>query len=246
MKTIYSFLKRINSWWVFFLLLIGFFLCQQGFRWRSQWLTRVEIAAKPASSENHERSPNSSVRPRLEKAPDAVLWKTATELEAFFVAIGPETSRRYAFSEISLDVAFPLIYGTLISLLICKTWPEPIAIRLIALPLAAIVFDLSENILHASRGFTGNLPDPLLWICCVLTSLKFLLILLSVLAFLIPVARLPFGSTGKRAKSGKSEKAEGQSGILSLWRRLPACERFWDTSSIPATDCGWPKLYVTL
>jgi hypothetical protein len=82
---------------------------------------------------------------------DARRGYSLTEAEAFLGAIGPEGRRLYALTELSLDLAFPVLYGLffagLLAFVLARAVPERRRVRRLAyLPLAMAVADISENL----------------------------------------------------------------------------------------------------
>ena len=95
--------------------------------------------------------------------------------------------RTYAVSELTLDVLFPFVYATLVGLLIVKLWEKQTAKRLLWLPLVAVGADLLENATLAWQAFK-RLATSLSWISSSMTCIKFLCLLLAIIAILIGAA----------------------------------------------------------
>src|SRR6478752_157815 len=81
-------LERLATWPAVTLLFVLFLLCSQGF----------ELRHKSLGFEN----------PGL----DSRFWYSPEEARDFFEAIGERGRRLYAITEVTLDLAFPLVYGS--------------------------------------------------------------------------------------------------------------------------------------
>src|SRR5437879_2395351 len=108
----------LATWPVVALLVVGFLLCQMGFAWRHK-----------ALGPTHE-------------VPDARLWYTPDDVRTFFDQIGDCGRQLYAFTQVTLDLANPLLYGTLFAVLIVRLFGSRYP-GLVPLPVAAA--DLLEN-----------------------------------------------------------------------------------------------------
>ena len=87
---------------------------------------------------------------------DSRLWYTPADAHQFFQAIGARGRRLYAVTQITLDVLFPLAYGTLLATLIVSLCDEPYARLLVLAPLLTAAADLLENITTAYLAFRFN------------------------------------------------------------------------------------------
>ena len=114
-------------------LLFGIFvLCSGGFDWRSKRL----------GCEN--------------RALDARFWYSPEQACVFFNAIGPTGRRIYAMTQVTLDLVFPLTYGTLFALLIVHVYDQSLAGTLVWVPVLAAITDLLENVTTAFLAWQFN------------------------------------------------------------------------------------------
>ncbi|MGD8570757.1 MAG: hypothetical protein PVJ39_21905 [Gammaproteobacteria bacterium] len=142
-------LRRVPSWPMVGLLFVAFLLCDFAFGWRSDQLF----------------SPN--------KVLDARGWYSPDEAKVLFERLGDEGRWLYAKTEVTLDLAFPLIYGTLFLLLTLRLYHESVAKRLMLVPLIAMVADLLENSLIAYLAWTfDGQASALTWLAAIFTAVK--------------------------------------------------------------------------
>ncbi len=78
---------------------------------------------------------------------DTRLWYTPAEVDAALTPLTPAQRRAAAVVHLTLDVLFPLAYGTLFALLLLKAWPGS---GMWKLALAAATADLGENLALAA------------------------------------------------------------------------------------------------
>ncbi len=111
---------------------------------------------------------------------DTHLWYTAADIAPALEALTPAQRRSVAVGHLTLDVLFPLVYGTLFAILLLKTWPES---GLWKLALAVVAADLMENLSLAAlyllfpAGLEALAPLAASW-----TALKWSLFTLMLLA----------------------------------------------------------------
>lgn len=117
----FSLLERYATWPVVALLFVLFLLCAQGFEWRRKIL----------GYEN----------PGL----DSRFWYSPGEARDFFQNIGESGRRIYVATQLTLDIVFPLIYGTLFAALIIHIYARENAKILVLVPLLTVAADLLEN-----------------------------------------------------------------------------------------------------
>lgn len=154
---------RRAGWPTASLLVLGMWACQLGFFWRSERLGHADLL-------------------------DARQWYSPEEAATLLEGLGASGRSLYAWTEISLDLAFPVLYGLLFALLLARVfrygrvWP--------LLPLAAAVADLLENALIATLAWTySGGATPLAWAAAVFTALKSGLLLLALVALLVGSVR---------------------------------------------------------
>lgn len=75
---------------------------------------------------------------------DTQLWYSRADVAAHMDALTPPERRAAARSHLTVDLLFPLTYGTLLAMLLLKTQPES---RLWLLAPAAVLADVAENLL---------------------------------------------------------------------------------------------------
>ncbi len=142
-------LRRLPAWPLIALLFIGFLLCDLGFDWRSEELgSHIKIL-------------------------DARGWYSPVDARDLFESLGEDGRRIYALTEVTLDLAFPLIYGTLFALLICQLYRAPASDWLILLPVISVMTDLTENSLLFYLAMTFNGQTAFItWIASIATATK--------------------------------------------------------------------------
>jgi hypothetical protein len=108
------------------------------------------------------------------------------DVRKFFEAIGEDGRRLYARTERSLDVAFPIIYGSLFATLLVLLYGRLGAKYLVLVPLLNVLFDFGENFTLSSLAlrFDGKV-QPLARLAVVFTRFKSLLFSISVLLILL-------------------------------------------------------------
>ena len=158
---IYNQLESIATWPVVALLFIIFIIGAQGF----------ELRHKSLGYEN----------PGL----DGRLYYSPDDARDFFNAIGPRGRRTYALTQITLDLVFPLTYGTLFAALIIHLYAPNRARMLVLIPLLTVVADLLENITTAYLAwqFDGR-ASSLTRGAAVFTAVKSVFFLLSLVLLL--------------------------------------------------------------
>ena len=163
---IYRCIEQVATWpWVA-LLFTFFLLCLWGFEWRQ----------KKLGYGNRILDGRSRYSPK--------------DVRQFFQAIGADGRRLYAITELTLDVLFPLIYGSLFAALILRLYEGGVARSLVLVPLVLIAADLAENVtvaIMASR-FNGQDP-PLAKVAVIFTVLKRLLFISSLLLIFFGAVR---------------------------------------------------------
>jgi hypothetical protein len=133
---LHAFVGRIATWPAVALLFIGFVLCTLGFTARSE-----RLGNNP---------------PLL----DVRYWYAPADVKALFDKLGQDGLSFYALTEVTLDLAFPFIYGGLLLILIYRLLePKPARILLLV-PLVGMISDLLENFSIALMAwtYTGGAP----------------------------------------------------------------------------------------
>lgn len=152
----------LATWPMVALLVVGFILCLQGFAWRQRQLGSAA------------------------EVPDVRFGYSPEEIRAVFENWGPDGRRLYAVSQLTLDVAFPVIYATLFAICISRLYPMGWAKVLVLIPAFAGVADLGENLLLAALAWThdGGV-SAWVWVATALTVLKFGAFVVSLLVLLV-------------------------------------------------------------
>ena len=91
-------------------------------------------------------------------------WRgyTPTDAADLFDTLGTDGRVFYAISELSLDILFPFVYGTLLIMLAWRLWRPPWRFIFMAVGVLAVGADLTENGLIAYLAFTfSNSVQPL-------------------------------------------------------------------------------------
>lgn len=156
LERLYNLLERLASWQVVALLFVLFVLCAQGFELRRQKLGFENTAL------------------------DGRGWYSAEEARDFFHNIKEEGRQLYYTTELTLDLLFPLVYGTLFASLIVRVYDGESAKYLAPVPLLAAVFDVLENVTLSCLAwqFDGR-ASPAARGAAVLTAVKVGLFILS-------------------------------------------------------------------
>jgi hypothetical protein len=81
-------------------------------------------------------------------------WYSPDEIVRYFTDIGPSGLHLYAWTQVTLDVVFPLVYGTLILVCVAKLFSIRSGRQLLIVPVLAVLFDLMENGIVAYLAFT--------------------------------------------------------------------------------------------
>lgn len=119
---------------------------------------------------------------------DARSWYAPDEAHQLLADLGRSGRGWYRFTEATLDVFFPVVYGTLLCVLIVLAWDEDVARWLVLVPVLAVGMDLLENAtVVALIGTFHERASPLAWAGAVFTASKWVLV---TLAFLLAIAGL--------------------------------------------------------
>lgn len=155
-------LLGIASWPVVGLLFLVFIVCFRLFDWRRQKLGCET------------------------KVLDASFWYNPLDAKQFFEKIGESGRTLYAITELSIDLLFPLVYGTLFGIFIVRLYGATSAKWLVLIPLATAATDLIENsiIAYLAWSYAGR-ESSVAWIAAVFTSVKSLGFAASLIIILI-------------------------------------------------------------
>lgn len=138
---IYRLLDRFATWPVFILLVVLFFLCFLGFRWRAKAL--------------NERAGGKEI-----VTFDARHAYTPEEARDLLEMMGERGRPFYALTEMTLDLIFPLVYGSLFLIALFRLYGDPGYLLLV--PLIASVADLLENFTNTYLALSykpGSVPS---------------------------------------------------------------------------------------
>jgi hypothetical protein len=125
-------------------------------------------------------------------APDGSIWYTPAQVKDLFDHWGPTGRVVYAVSEFTLDLLFPLVYGSLFAALIGNLFPPHLAQRLALCPLLAVVADVAENAQLAYCALTYDPPcDPPCAGALITTLLKYFFFVASVVVIAFGASRRP-------------------------------------------------------
>ncbi|HYG79572.1 MAG TPA: hypothetical protein VD861_04250 [Pyrinomonadaceae bacterium] len=132
-------------------------------------------------------------------------WRGYSPEEArkFFQDIGEDGRKLYAATELTMDIAFPLVYGSLFSALVILLYGQQRARYLVLAPLLAAAFDLAENVTLAimASTFKGQ-ASGLARLAVVFTLAKCALLGISLLMTIVGVPLLVVAALrGKRGKT---------------------------------------------
>jgi hypothetical protein len=108
-------------------------------------------------------------------------WYTPAEARNLFERLGKSGRNIYALTELTLDLVFPLIYGSLFCLLTASLARAQWA-WLVTIPLFAALSDLVENsiVAYLAWSYAGQ-ESSLAWLAAAVTLIKTLLLGLSLL-----------------------------------------------------------------
>jgi hypothetical protein len=160
--SLHSSLERFATWPAVALLFILFIMCAEGF----------ELRRKSLGYEN--------------RALDGRFWYSPDDASDFLRAIGEHGRRIYAVTELTLDILFPLVYGTLFAALIIHVYARESGKFLVLVPLLAVVFDVLENITTAYLAWQfDDRTSPVARGAAVLTATKSGLFILSLILIVI-------------------------------------------------------------
>lgn len=159
---LHQFVSRFATWPVTSLLFIGFVLCTLGFTARSE-----RFAGKP---------------PAL----DVRYWYAPLDVKDLFDKLGEADLNYYAVTEVTLDLAFPFIYGGLLLIMIYRLFEPKVAQLLLLVPLVGMIADLVENASVALMAWTYTGPAPgFASVASVFTLTKNVLIRLAMVIVLV-------------------------------------------------------------
>lgn len=122
----------------------------------------------------------------------------------FFDDIGKDGRKLYAGTELTVDIAFPLVYGSLFSALVILFYGQQRAKYMVLVPLLAAAFDLAENVTLAimASTFKGE-ASGLARLAVVFTLAKCALLAISLLMIIVGVPVLVVAAL--RSKRGKEK-----------------------------------------
>ena len=161
-----SALQRLATRRVVVLAGLTALLCVAAFQWRDARLARLELL-------------------------DTRQWYTPEQAAALFGALDqldPRARAVYAWTEVSVDLVFPLAYGLLLALALLRLFGDARPFYL--LPIAGAVADVCENISIALLAATYD-GSPSSWtrVAAVFTLLKSVLLLATLAATLVGAIR---------------------------------------------------------
>jgi hypothetical protein len=159
---LFNLLERYATWPVVTLLFALFLLCQLGFQMRGKALGLG----------------TQTLDVRFGYSPE--------EARDFFQSIGERGRKIYGWTQLTLDILFPLVYGALYAMLIIHVYPRETARYLTLVPALNTVSDLLENVTNAylSLQFDGR-ASPLTRGASIFTMVKIVLLALSLMLILI-------------------------------------------------------------
>ncbi len=162
MTTLHNAILKIANWPTIALLFIAFLFCSQAFAWRQQ-----------------ELGPQNQVL-------DVRFWYAPSEVKELMDNLGVEGRELYARTQVTLDLAFPLIYGSILAILVVRLYRPQSARRLILFPLLSATADVLENLTAAylAWSFKGA-ETSLAWFCAGCTAAKSLLLVGSLIVVVI-------------------------------------------------------------
>ena len=164
MRRLYRVVEKNANWPTITLLFVAFLLCNQAFAWRQSRLEHEVL--------------------------DVRSWYTPGEVAELMESLGADGRSLYATTQVTLDVAFPLIYGAILAILIVRLYREELARRLLAVPLVAVLADLLENVTAAFLAWTfTDEASSLAWFSAVCTLTKSAALLGALVVVLVGAVR---------------------------------------------------------
>ena len=144
-------LTSLATWPVVALCVVGFIACQQGFAWRQN--------ALGTSSD----------------VPDVRFGYTPGEIRDLFESWGADRRELYAWTQVTLDLILPLIYGTLFAVLTARLFRGELSRWAVLVPMFAALADLLENATLAFLAWSyDGRESPLAWVAAGFTVVKFI------------------------------------------------------------------------
>ena len=153
MSTLRTTIARIADWRAIAVLFVSFLVCTSAFTWRQQQL-------------GHEN-----------KVLDVRFWYTPADVQQLMQNLEAEGRKLYAITQVTLDLAFPLVYGTIFAVLIFRLYGRDSSRILLWLPMLAVVADLLENVTTAYLALRfADTESSLAWfsVSCTVTKDAFL------------------------------------------------------------------------
>ncbi|MCP3918526.1 MAG: hypothetical protein GY711_23515 [bacterium] len=186
MQSLDTLVGRCAQWWVAVLVLVVTVSLTPGFAWRNAALERA-AQDELARLEQVDPAAHARLLPAARVALDGRRTYSAAEVDDFLGAIGPDGRRIYWLSQLCFDVAFPLLYGALATILFAIGWrrwrekrDKPLARAVprwfLALVITLVAADLLENagsIWFAASG--APVSGLLVTVCSAATSAKWIL-----------------------------------------------------------------------
>jgi hypothetical protein len=150
---LYDRIAAVARWPVVAILFVVFIVCMQLFNARQEWL----------GCQN--------------RVLDVRFWYTPEDAQSLFKAIGPGGRKLYAISQVTLDLLFPPVYGTLLAILIVRLFSMEHARLLLLAPLLTVVADLSENFttFYLAWTYQEGSPSSVTYFAAACTATKLLL-----------------------------------------------------------------------
>lgn len=158
---LYAFVARLATWPVIGRLAAAFVLLFLGFQLRSRALGGVPVL-------------------------DVRFGYTPEGARDVLEALGEAGRSLYAATQLTLDVAFPLVYTVLFAALIVRWHDREPARRLLAIPLLGGLMDLLENITAVILASAYNgVASPLAWVTSAAGIVKYACFVASVLLVIV-------------------------------------------------------------
>jgi hypothetical protein len=142
-------IDSLATWPAVALVFIAYVICSQGFNWRATVLG-----------------------PQIHLLDTRIVY-SPVDAQKLFELLGDQGRRLYAITELSLDLVFPLIYGSLFIVFLFRLYDGDPGRFLIRLPLLTMAADWLENgtAAYLALSFDGR-PSALAWAGSVFTAVK--------------------------------------------------------------------------
>ncbi|HXT52685.1 MAG TPA: hypothetical protein VN811_16720 [Thermoanaerobaculia bacterium] len=152
LDSLYARISAWNQWPLLALVIVIAVLCSQGFDRRKGVLKAACVKLHPGDERcEGELTLDSRVYNKAERR----LGYNQADVRTLLDLLGEKGRRIYGQTELSLDLAFPIVYGLLFVILLAHLFSARHAWVLL-FPLAGVTFDVLENVSVATMALTND------------------------------------------------------------------------------------------